>query len=665
MQPGTIVEYIDHKHIITAAVLDHKNKKLRMLTMQNREVSHGETRLAHVSEDRIDVGLARSQIVEQLRGLKEKRETLKTQVNLKDLWEVVHTEPAWIDVKTMAELCFDSEVSSDHTSAVMRAMFEDRFYFKFDGTRFFPNSPEKVDQIAGQVTAENKKAHLISEATRWIQHVMETGQCAVPTHNEEIKAEIIDTLVSFYLFGKDSPHQKVAKEIISQSPLDPHQGLFDFLVRVGVWNPDENVTLHRLEISSTFPGPVLEAASHLIKQKTDILSTQDRKDLRHLSTITIDGQNTLDFDDAISIEPLQRGCKMWIHVTDVCHLLKRGDPVDDEAFGRASSIYLPDTRISMLPPILTEDLCSLRQGEDRFAITVVVELSDSAEVLRYEVFPSIIRVNRQLSYYDTNQIIGQDQELQFIYEYAQKLNARRLDLGALQINLPEINVWINDDNEISITRTNRESPSRVMVSEAMILANWLIASYFKDRGQPAVFRTQAPPRQRLIDGKGGSLYQNWMQRRFLSRVVLTTDPEPHAGLGLDAYLTITSPLRKYLDLVTQRQLWGLLGMGHLYSEDELTFVIQSVREPLSRILFLQQERKRYWILKYLETAVGSREEALVLEKRRQHYVLLLTNYMMETTIPLQGTKALTPEETITVVIDHADARADKLTVSIA
>jgi exoribonuclease-2 len=203
-----------------------------------------------------------------------------------------------------------------------------------------------------------------------------------------------------------------------------------------------------------------------------------------------------------------------------------------------------------------------------------------------------------------------------------------------------------------------------MVSEAMILANCLVACHFRDLGQPAVFRSQQPPRQRLINGKDGTLYQNWMQRRFLSRVTLSTDPEQHAGLGLDAYLTITSPLRKYLDLVTQRQLRAVMGMDDPYSEDELTFVIQAVREPLSRVVFLQQERKRYWILKYLETMIGQREEALVLEKRRQHYVVLLKNYLMETTISVTAVKELVPEASITVVIDQVNAKADKLVVSV-
>jgi exoribonuclease-2 len=198
----------------------------------------------------------------------------------------------------------------------------------------------------------------------------------------------------------------------------------------------------------------------------------------------------------------------------------------------------------------------------------------------------------------------------------------------------------------------------------MILANWLAASFLRDHGQAAVFRSQQPPRQRLITENGGTLFQKWMQRRFLSRVVLGLEPEPHSGLGLDAYLTCTSPLRKYLDLVTQRQMRALLGLEEPYSDKELEFIAQAIKEPLSYIMVLQQERNRYWTLRYLETLVGQEKEALVLERRRRRYILLLTEYMLEASLPIEYQGDLTPQDTVQVKIDKVDARSDTLTVSL-
>jgi exoribonuclease-2 len=662
MEPGTIVEYVDRKLIVCAVVLGRKNQKLRMLTEHNREVSHAEKRLAHVSSERLDLNTGRDNLVNRLRNTVARRKQLQNQIDVEALWEVLHTEATWIDLQAMAEFSFDGEISGDHTSALMRALFEDRLYFKFDGNRFFPNTPERVAQIAAQAAQEVRKAHTIDEASRWIQEALKVRHPSIPPD----KAEIVELLKSFYLFGKEGPHYDIGREIVSRAGLDPIDGPFDFLVKLGLWNHDENLNLHRFGISDTFPPETMEAVEHLDDHETKVKQPDGkRRDLTHLSTITIDGQSTLDFDDAISIEPEGDGFRLWIHVTDVSHFLKKGSPVDEEALARGSSIYMPDKRIPMVPRLLAEDLCSLKEGKDRLSITLTACLDHSARVLNYEIFPSIIRVNRQMTYYDANLKVDQDPELSAIYKIARKFREFRLNAGAIQLTLPEMNVWIDSTKEISVSQINRESPSRLMVSECMILANWLAARFFRDQGQSTIFRSQLEPRGRLFDGSGGTLYQNWMQRRLLSRVILGLEPEPHTGLGLDVYVTLTSPLRKYVDLATQRQLRSLLGLEDLYSDNDIRSIIQAVEQPMSYITVLQRERLRYWILKYLERHVGQKEEALVLEKRRHRHVILLTKYMIECSLPLNCGADLKPEDTILVKLDRVNARADTIALSLA
>ena len=661
MEPGNIVEYIDRKEIVCAVVLGQKNQKVRMLTEHNREVSYGEKRLAYVGSERLDLNMGREALVDQLVAAASRRRQLQNQINVEELWELMHTEALWIDVQSMAEFCFDGEISGDQTSAVMRALFEDRLYFKFDTGRFFPNSPEQVARIAAQASQEARRARIIEEGSRWIREITDKEDVSVPPGKEEI----LEILKSFHLFAKESPHYKLGKQIVSHSGIDPREGVFHLLVKLGVWDKDENLNLHRFGISDSFPRAVIEATEHLIREGVQTNAGLSRTDLTYLSTLTIDGQGTLDFDDAISVEPRSDGHRLWIHITDVGHFLKKEGPLDQEALARTSSIYMPDERIPMLPPSLAEDLCSLKEGEDRLAISIMADLDSSANVVAYDVFPSVIQVDRQLTYYHANLAVKEDPDLATIYDLARKLRKIRLNASALQLILPEISVWIDSEGQISVTQINRESPSRVMVSECMILANWLAARFFRDHGQATVFRSQLPPRNRLIGEDGGTLYQNWMQRRFLSRVVLGIDPDAHAGLGLDAYLTLTSPLRKYLDLVTQRQLRGLLGMERPYTDEELTFITQAVKEPISYIAVLQQERTRYWILKYLEALAGKKEEALVLEKRRQRYVVLLTNYMIESSLPLNSGATLKPEDTIMVKIERVHARSDTLTLSLA
>jgi exoribonuclease-2 len=181
---------------------------------------------------------------------------------------------------------------------------------------------------------------------------------------------------------------------------------------------------------------------------------------------------------------------------------------------------------------------------------------------------------------------------------------------------------------------------------------------------PAVFRSQPEPRERLYKGDGGTIYQNWMQRRFLSRFVLGSQPEKHSGLGLNAYVTATSPIRKYFDLVTQRQIRAVLGMERPHTSDEIDKVIQQLALPMGNVSRTQFGRQRYWLLKYLEQHIGRKEEAIVLTKRRNNYQILLSAYMTECDLPISSGFVLKPEDLIQVTIQNISARKDLLQVAI-
>ena len=249
-------------------------------------------------------------------------------------------------------------------------------------------------------------------------------------------------------------------------------------------------------------------------------------------------------------------------------------------------------------------------------------------------------------------------------EIAEKFHHQRLDAGAIQITVPEINVWLADDQSITVKRINRESPGRMLVSEIMIMANWLMARYLAENKMPAIFRSQPAARGRLYKGDGGTLYQNWMQRRLLSRFVLGSKSGKHSGLGLNAYVTATSPIRKYFDLVTQRQIRAILGLERPYTSDEIDQVIELLELPMGHVSRIQFSRHRYWLLKYLEQHIGRKEEAIVLNKRRNDYQILLTSYMTECDLPISSGFVLKPEDLIQVTIQNISARKDLLQVAI-
>ena len=155
-----------------------------------------------------------------------------------------------------------------------------------------------------------------------------------------------------------------------------------------------------------------------------------------------------------------------------------------------------------------------------------------------------------------------------------------------------------------------------------------------------------------------------MQRRLLSRFVLSSSPEWHSGLGLDAYVTATSPIRKYSDLVTQRQIRASLGLESAYSADQIDEIIQSLELPMGLVGRLQYSRHRYWLLKYLESQIGQKEEAIVLTRMRRSYQILLTHYMLECELPILSGIELSPKDLIQVTVQRVSARKDVLQVAI-
>jgi exoribonuclease-2 len=663
MESGSIVEYIDRQKILCAVVLEVKNQRLRLLTENNREVKLSVNRLLHEDKARLNLSMGRDKMVDALREVASKRKELLTQVDIKDLWEVLNTEQVWIDLETMTEFCFPDEPGGDQESAVIRAFFDDRLYFKFNLDGFFPNSVQQVERLTAQRLEAARKKRIVELGGDWLKSMLNGSLPPVDVDEQDIR-DFISILKNYYLFEKESKDHALAKAMISKSGLERTTGLFPILVKVNVFDENENIDLLRFGISADFDDDILQRAEQLVATPQDFHADGDRQDLTPLSLMTIDGQSTLDFDDALSIEKVGDTYRLGIHIVDVGHFVRKGDPIDQEALNRGSSIYMPDQKISMLPATLAEGLCSLKAGELRPAISTMVNLSPSKEIIDYQVLPSLINVKHQLTYYDVNLAADQNPDVLILREIAEKFRQRRLDSGAVQITVPEVNVWLAEDRSITVNKINRESPGRMLVSELMILANWLTARFLAENNMPAIFRSQPEPRERLYKGDEGTLFQNWMQRRYLSRFVLGNKSGKHSGLGLDAYVTATSPIRKYFDLITQRQIRAVLGLERPYSADEIDQLTQMLQIPMGNVARCQFGRHRYWLLKYLEQHIGRKEEAIVLTRRRNNYQILLAEYMIECDLPLSSGLELKPEDLIQVTIQNVNARKELLQVAI-
>ncbi len=663
MKPGNVVEYIDKQKIVCATILDRQKNKLRLLTENRREVKMAASRIVHCSSRVLDFSLGKDRLVATLIDIGKNRQQQACRFDVKEMWDILHTEQKWIELSVIAGLFFSDGYTPDDEAVVIRALFNNRIYFKFDSRRFFPFTKEQVDKTIVVARKSKERQELLQNGSKWLRKICKNGSEGQPVSLSTDQQKIIDILKNYYLSGKESDQYNFSREILSKSGINSEAELFRVLTSLGIWKEDQNLDIERMGVPTEFSNGTHEYADQMVKRSLCVRpATGQREDFTHLPAITIDGQNTLDFDDAISLENLGDHYRLGIHIVDVGHYVKKGDPLDVEALTRGSSIYMPDMKIPMLPPSLAEGLCSLKEGNPRPAISVMIDMDRFFEIADVAILSSLILVKEQLTYYDVNMAAEGSETFQTLMEIAGCFRNRRLEAGAVQITLPETHVWLDGEGSIHVNRVNRESPGRMLISELMIMANWLMARFLSAKELPAVFRSQASPRERLFRGQEGTLFQNWMQRKHLCRFLLGTKPDKHAGLGLECYTTATSPIRKGFDLITQRQIRAALGQEDPYSQEEMATIIERLEEPMRRVSRVQFQRNRYWILKHLESMVGWKEEAIVLYKKRNTYQILIPHIMIECDLPQSGGRDLKPEELIQVTIQHVDARRDMFSV---
>ena len=413
------------------------------------------------------------------------------------------------------------------------------------------------------------------------------------------------------------------------------------------------------------PGALALARQLAQSQPLDLYASR-RQDLTHLDIMTIDGERTRDYDDALSLEETPDGWRLGIHIADVsAHVLPQTS-LDQEAQERGTSIYLPERRLPMLPEELSEDTVSLLAGRERLGLSFLVTLSADAEIMDWEIVPSLIKVARRLTYHEVDALLTQDRQLNTLFHLTRRLKERRLARGGYELKLPEVWVTFPSQGDIQVVVEDQETASHQLVGEAMVLANSLASQFLAEQGVPAIYRGQPEPREPIDPSPDKSLLELWQDRRRLSRVVMELSPSPHWGLGLPCYTFATSPIRRYLDLVIHRQLLAVVsGQPPVYQAEDLEQILSTIEPAMRRAGQLKNRRLRYWLLKYLAGRVGQKLEALVLDKTPHRYRLMLPDILLELFMAAPASVKLSPGDTVLVRLDRVNPREDQIKVSLA
>jgi ribonuclease R len=400
-------------------------------------------------------------------------------------------------------------------------------------------------------------------------------------HGDAVLAEIVN-----YPTDRKPPSGKIIK--ILGRPADPQAEI--------------EAIIDEFNLPRKFPAHVLAEAKLHFGQQTPVRLTgkAHRKDLRHLLTVTIDGEQAKDFDDAVSVRLSPHGYTLYVHIADVGFYVGWDDLVDIEARKRGTSVYFPGRVLPMLPKVLSEDLCSLKPKTNRFAFTAEMDFDRYGTRLQTAFYPSIITSNDRMTYTAVKKILVENnpqartryqhllQDLELMGELCGILRQKRLDRGSLDFDLPEPEVLLDLQGKPEAILRAERNYAHMIIEEFMIAANEAVAEHLEAKGIPVLFRVHEEPDSLKLDEivrvmnpgpkrkkslRPGDIpkllqtIQNTPGQEIIHSLVLRSLKQAryshinagHFGLASKSYTHFTSPIRRYPDLVVHRILREVTG----------------------------------------------------------------------------------------------------------
>ena len=449
--------------------------------------------------------------------------------------------------------------------------------------------------------------------------------------------------------GKDG--QKCIGRIVEweDKAKNPIGEIIDVLGDVGDNNTEMHAILAEFGLPYKYPEAVEEAAN---KIDAGITPEEIRKriDMRDVCTFTIDPRDAKDFDDAISIRKLDSGLwEVGVHIADVTHYVTENSIIEKEAVNRATSIYLVDRTIPMLPEHLSNGICSLRPNEEKLTYSVIFHLDEFAEIKDYQIARTVINSNRRFTYEEAQTIIetgegDYKEEMLKLNEFAKMLRVRRFAKGAIAFERVEVRFEIDEKGKPVSVFFKEAKESNKLVEEFMLLANRTVATHIGkpqkrgDKPKTFVYRIHDVPNpdklanfsafikrfgyklkttgknsevssaiNHLLDEVEGKKEQNLIETlaiRSMAKAIYSTDNSGHYGLAFDYYTHFTSPIRRYPDMMVHRLLTRYLAGGHSVDANEWELLCKHSSDMEQLAANAERASIKYKQVEYMSERLG-------------------------------------------------------------
>ncbi len=634
---GILVEYLDDGRLHGALGLREQGDHVIVLDSNSRERKIVRDLILVRHPDRRGT---RDNIKDVLAALTEEHQRLAAELDLNLLWEIVHEDEQGRTATALAETFFGHATPLE-VGVMLDALLADRLYFVRRHMDFVPRDPDQVERLRTQYEKIRLRSEGGKQTRRLLSGILEGGPLPARDEVESLLTEIRRYLENPFARNRETGAllESVAGE------LTPGEAAYEILERMNAAPAGPRFALigglrmHftetvRNEAASAKPAPRPASEPHW--------------------AVTIDDDDTVEVDDAIACDALpDGGIRIRVHIALVADFVPMGSALDIEAAARGTTVYLPETTVRMLPDVIATDAASLTADSERNVLTTDVQVSATGELSSYAVYPERIRVAARLSYDTADQILGgvggtahpeTVAMLERLRIATKQLRQKRQAAGARIFQRREAKVTVTD-SDIAITLIESDSPSRELVAECMVLSNYITAKIAAERGVPMIYRVQT----------------NSPEDVYAHRARLSLYPEFHSGIGLDCYVQASSPIRRYVDLVAQRQIIALLqdGSAAVYGREELMNVLAAAETTEAEARELERRAKRYWTLTYLKRrATGQPLVATIL---RDGASAEIDDYVIRGV--LRGAPNLATGSKIMVAVGHVDPSHGGLTLN--
>jgi exoribonuclease-2 len=530
--------------------------------------------------------------------------------------ETIHSLLDEIKEYSLEELAVDFLNDAEDTICklgLFLAMREDSFWFKHNrNLTYTPRTEEELSLLKVQLARQKELKDRELNIQTWIKN-LESGDWHADSEISTEQKQWLHQLLNLLTEGTDSKHWKEMSSLLnwgSSFGIGEENALKRWLEKAGSSVSTSRLTLLRASVREHFSNEIYQEVERVRKiplEKQVMLSPE-------VPTFTIDAKKTRDYDDAFSVmEWSSGGLVIAVHITDLSDFVYPQDALFKEAEARISSVYSLEESIPMIPDELSSDTFSLKAGEDRKVLSFMFQLSANGNWNLLEVVSRVIRVQKNLSHEEADHLIEENRDFWgLLNNFCQRSLEQRLENGALNLSRKEFDFDISDPKDIKINALDRNSAANRIIEELAISVNCETGRIFQEADFPGIYRTQSSYEIIKEVTEGTKLS---MENIRIEPARLSTIPGKHAGLGCDVYMQATSPIRRFVDLVTQQNLKLLINKQEpVFSEDDMMRWSEEISLRQRKYNRAEREIIKFWKLKYLKQHLGDNFEAKVRKK---------------------------------------------------